>query len=186
MNEKLNRELQSLDKGLSALLKEMKVYSDDQLNRSHGEGKWSAIQIMHHLMMSERYSLKYVQKKLSFNPELKKAGFKSTMRRLLVTSYLGSPLKIKAPEAISGENLPDFVSFWDSAKSWKSQREELRAYLEQLPNHLLDKEIYKHPFAGRLSILGMLRFFNAHFKRHHKQVRRVLKQMVPVGGNVKV
>jgi hypothetical protein len=44
-----------------------------------------------------------------------------------------------------------------------------------LPDHLYDKEIYKHPFAGRLSLMGMVDFFEHHFRRHREQMRRALK-----------
>ncbi|MEO1515220.1 MAG: DinB family protein [Bacteroidota bacterium] len=186
MNEKHNNFLDQLDKDFAFLLEELKVYSDDQLNRKPSPEQWSVIQVMHHLMLSESLSLKYINKKLSFNPTLKKAGIKARMRLLLLKGYMASPFKAKAPGVISGEQLPEFATFWDTAKRWKQQRQELRQFLSELPKDILNKEVYKHPFAGRMSIDGMLGFFQAHFNRHHKQIQRVLKPMIPVGGNVKV
>ena len=126
-------------------------------------------------MMSENYSLQYVKKKLSFNPELKNAGVKAAIRELALNTYLSSPFKWKAPEAISGDNLPDHETFWKTVQTWKNQRIELREFLETLPDELLKKEIYKHPFTGRISISGMLQFFNQHFNRHNKQIQKIIK-----------
>lgn len=175
INPKLDIQLKDLDKKLNNLLKELKAYSEDQLNRKPKEDAWSVIQVMHHVMMSENGSLKYVKKKLSFNPELKKAGFKSGFREMVLNTYLGSPIKWKAPEAISGDNLPSHETFWKTAQQWKNQRIELREFLEKLDEDLLKKEVYKHPFVGRISINGMLRFFNRHFDRHNKQIKRITK-----------
>ncbi len=175
INPKLEAQLNILDKKLNDLLREVKVYSEDQLNRKPKEDAWSVIQTMHHLMMSENGSLKYVKKKLSFNPELKNAGAKATLREMGLNTYLNSPFKWKAPEGISGDNLPKHETFWKTAQKWKSQRLELREYLETFPDELLKKEIYKHPFVGRITIPGMLRFFDRHFNRHHKQIRKIIK-----------
>ena len=175
INPKLDIQIKSLDKKLNLLLKELKFYNEDQLNRKPKEGSWSVIQVMHHLMMSENGSLKYVKKKLSFNPELGKAGIKASLREMVLNTYLGSPFKWKAPEAISGDNLPQHETFWKTAQQWKNQRIELREFLETLPDELLNKEVYKHPFVGRISIPSMLRFFDRHFNRHNKQIQRIIK-----------
>ena len=176
MNPKLDIQLKELDGKLIRLLTEIEVYSEDQLNRKPNENSWSVIQVMHHLMMSENYSLKYVKKKLSFNPELKNAGVKAACRELVLTTYLSSPFKANAPEAINGDNLPNHETFWKTAQQWKTQRIELREFLETLPDELLKKEIYKHPFTGRISISGMLRFFDGHFNRHNKQIQKITKR----------
>ena len=63
-----------LDKDLHELLKELGKYSDDDLNYSPGDGKWSVLQIMNHLKLSEQLAHRYIVKKLSFSPELKKSG----------------------------------------------------------------------------------------------------------------
>jgi len=175
INPKLDIQLKALDKKLKTLLTEVKVYSEDQLNRQPKENSWSVIQVMHHLMMSENGSLKYVKKKLSFKPELKKAGVKAAFREFGLNTYLKSPFKWKAPEAISGDNLPANETFWKTAQDWKNQRIELREFLETLPEEMLKKEVYKHPFVGRISIPGMLRFFHQHFDRHNKQIQKIIK-----------
>ena len=76
---------------------------------------------------------------------------------------------------ISGENLPDYVTFWDTAKKWKQQRLDMKNFLSQLPEDIYKKEVYKHPFAGRLTLNGMLKFFDSHFDRHHRQINRIIK-----------
>lgn len=175
IDPRLEKQIKRLDDKLIQLLKTLKVYSEDQLNRKPAEDKWSVIQIMHHLMLSEAGSMNYVKKKISFNPELKDAGVKAALRELALGTYLGSPLKRKAPDFISGDKLPAHASFWKTAQDWKNQRSELQEFLHKLPPDLLKKEVYKHPFVGRITIYGMLRFFEQHFDRHQKQIQRIIR-----------
>jgi len=170
------QKLDQLDIELRNLLRELEAYSEAKLNEQPDEDSWSVFQVMYHLILSEHYSHQYVQKKLSFNPELKKAGFVSELRRMVLNMYLAAPLKFNAPTAVR-DNLPEHATFWEIAKKWKDQRVLLRDYLQQLPEDFYDKEIYKHPFAGRLSLDGMLAFFQRHFQRHRKQIFRTLRKV---------
>lgn len=176
LNPKVDKKLQKLDANLTLLLEVLKDYSEETLNKKPAEDKWSVMQVMHHLMLAEGYGQSYVQKKLSFNPELKKAGFVAAWRRLLMNTYIKFPIKINAPAPVSGENLPAYSSFWETAKKWKQQRQELRELLETFPPSHFEKEIYKHPFAGRLTLFGLLDFYDGHFARHRKQINKILKK----------
>ncbi len=174
MDSQLRRQLNALNAELGSLLKELKKYPEADLNRVPKPGAWTVLQVMQHLMLAEQGAHRYVAKKLSFNPELKNKSVGSRFRVLILNSYLRSPLKRKAPDAIGDEVLPLESSFWEVAKRWTNQREELAEYLEQLPTDFAHKEIYKHPFVGRLTLTQMLSFFQAHFNRHRKQIRKAL------------
>lgn len=173
---KVAKKLQRLDDDLTLLLEVLKDYSEKTLNKKPAEGQWSVMQIMNHLILVEGYGQKYIEKKLSFNPELKKAGFPVMMRTLLMKTYLKFPFKVKAPEAVSGDNLPEYSSFWETAKKWKQQREGLRTMLENMPLEHFDKELYKHPLAGKLTLIGLLEFNEGHFARHKKQINKILRK----------
>jgi hypothetical protein len=51
----------------------------------------------------------------------------------------------------------------------------MAAFLDNLPAEYADKEVYRHPFAGRMSLAGMLSFFEAHFINHRRQLYRALR-----------
>lgn len=172
---KLEKRLDQLDKKLNLLFEELKDYSEAQLNRKPRSDKWSVIQVMHHLLLAETKSSNYLQKKLSFNPELKNAGFQSWCRKQGLKFFLWAPFKWKAPTGIAEENLPDNAGFWDTVKQWKEQRIKLREYLDTLPADIFKKEVYKHPRAGRMDIGGMLGSFDWHFNRHRKQIKKIVK-----------
>lgn len=166
--------LEPLEQERRELFDLLQVRSDEELNQVPGPGKWSVIQVMHHLIISEELSLRYVKKKLSYNPALKKAGFSEGFRRMLLKIYLGLPFKFKAPKGVNDEALPAQVPFSATAQRWEAIRFELAKFLEGLDSGLIDKELYKHPAAGKMTLSGMLDFYLAHFRRHREQIIRAL------------
>lgn len=128
-------------------------------------------------MKAEAGSIAYIKKKLSFEPSLEAAGVKSSLNSIMLNLALSSPFKVKAPAQISGDNLLTDLTFWDVAKQWKLQRKELVTYLESLPADLYEKDVYKHPMTGKMTLASMLSFFNTHVDRHTKQIKKTLKQI---------
>ncbi|MCB0662129.1 MAG: DinB family protein [Saprospiraceae bacterium] len=169
--------LDRIDQKKLDLFNYMKEFKESDLNATPRQGGWSAFQICHHLMLSEFQSLAYVKKKLSYNPKLKPANMATKMRQKLLTTYLSTPMKFKAPESVGTQALP-YESNWESVEiEWANVRKELRAFLSVLPEEMFEKEVYKHPFAGRLSLEGMLVFFEGHFDRHVKQIKKTLRRV---------
>jgi len=171
----MQTQLNNLDDKLNKLFADLESYSDEQLCKKTAPDSWSAIQVLHHLIMSEKYSRMYCEKKLSFNPKLKKAGLGTSLRTKFVNFYLNSPFKAPAPKMISGPNLPEKDTLANVREIWLSERANLAKFIQDLPQEYTDKEIYKHPLGGRLTIDGMMQFFDAHFKNHEKQIYRALK-----------
>ena len=170
----LTNQLNSLDNLVTDLLFSLKPYTEEKLNAKPTESAWSTLQICHHLMLAEQGSLNYLKKKLSFNPKLKDVSLGTRMRQKLMTTYISTPIKFKAPTAVGDEVLPDSSTLEQVTMNWKSIRADMRSFLFKLPDEIFEKEVYKHPFAGKLSIEGMLLFFEGHLKRHEKQIRKTL------------
>lgn len=160
---------------VTTILAEMKQHSETVLNRRPTDGGWSAIQTMYHLILSEELSLAYVRKKLSFDPPFDTVSLGARWRSFLLWLSLSLPFKFKAPAAISKEALPDHATLADTSDRWLKIRADWAEFFEKIPDTLLDKEVYKHPRAGKISWGGMLWFFETHCKRHHKQIIRVLQ-----------
>ncbi|MFN7117073.1 MAG: DinB family protein [Saprospiraceae bacterium] len=175
MNQKISAQLQQIDTKLNKLLSDLQQYSDEKLNHKPTPESWSVVQVLQHLMLVENASAKYVQKKLSYNPKLSKVNLGTAWRMLILKSYNWLPIKLKAPSYVNENNFAEQAVLADVAAKWQEQRRQLRDYLATLPDTIYDKEVYKHPLAGRLSLNGMLQFYEGHFDRHYKQIQRLLK-----------
>ncbi|MEQ8703575.1 MAG: DinB family protein [Phaeodactylibacter sp.] len=170
-------QLDQLDQELSRLFRQLERYDNAPLNQQPTDGGWTVLQVLHHLILAEEASVGYIQKKLSFNPVLEKAGFRAAWRLFVVDFYFRMPLKFKAPKGVDREALPEHADFESTKAQWESQRRALRKYLSHLPDAQFDRELYKHPFAGKMSLRQMLQFFGMHIKRHQSQINRVLKEV---------
>ncbi|HMO41160.1 MAG TPA: DinB family protein [Saprospiraceae bacterium] len=177
MQQKISYQLDRMDNKLQQLLEALRPYSDETLNQRPAAGQWSVLQVMHHLLLTETLSLRYVQKKLSFQPKLKPVNIVTTLRGAALRFYNLLPIKLKAPNNVGDPSLPEQSSLGEVARDWQGLRNDLRDYLQTLPEDIFRKEVYRHPLSGRQSLGGMIDFFDGHFDRHHKQIRRILRNL---------
>ncbi|HRJ17233.1 MAG TPA: DinB family protein [Saprospiraceae bacterium] len=175
MHPSLSRRLRAVNDMIEAMYEQLKAHSDEHLNRRPGPQQWSVLQVMHHLIQAETLSERYVRKKLSFNPELKPAGIAGAFRLFLVRINFVLPFKYKAPKGVGDDVLPETSTLEETIQQWRKQRESLSELLENLPEGYHAKALYKHPLAGKLSLVQMLHFFEIHIQRHQGQIERTLK-----------
>jgi hypothetical protein len=162
------------DQMVETLLAALARHSDEALNQIPAGGGWSAIQTAHHLLLAEQGALQYVRKKLSAPATFERVGLGARWRSGLLWLAMVSPLKFSAPTNVSGEKLPAWATLADTQAEWRRIRAEWADFFATLPDGLADKAVFKHPRAGRIGWLQMLAFFDAHFNRHLKQIRRAL------------
>jgi hypothetical protein len=175
MKNDLLRRNERYNQLINNLFAEMEPHSHEALNRRPADGGWSAIQTMHHLILSEEASMAYIKKKLGFNPEFEKAGIGARLRSLLLWLSLRSPFKFKAPTVVGDAKLPDQASLADTRERWQKIRAEWGIFLAQMDDNLVDKAVYKHARAGKLSWQQMMAFYETHFERHLQQIRNALR-----------
>ena len=159
---------------VDALLNELALLGDERLNRRPADGGWSAMQTLYHLILVDENSLAYLHKKLSFNPQMEKAGLGAWARGIMLHAFLRAPFKFKAPKSAGNENIPETGNFAEILARWQKIRLEWMNFFQGMPVEILDKAVYKHPRAGRLGWLQMIYFFGSHFERHRRQIRRAI------------
>ncbi len=176
MHKKYTSAFEHLERSKEALLQQLSSYTPAELSSSQN-GKWSPLQHTYHLFLAEEVSLKYVIKKLSFNPQLKKAGISHQLKIWALNFIEITPFKFKAPAVISEQAFPENLTLEMVRTRWAYERINLKDFLTNLDQNLHDKEIYKQPSVGRLTIKGMLHFFQFHHDRHKKHIDRELVQV---------
>jgi len=174
MKLKIQKQLDAVDNQLQQLVQRLSKHSEEDLNRKPSETEWSIMQVMVHLQLAEFYTMESMKKKLSNGNVPKKNSLKGKLITGLYPVIFNMPVKITAPEAISGEALPIKSSFWDVTKQWKKQRADLRSFMTGLNEEQLKGEVFKHPIFGRSDAYGLLKFYLLHTKRHEKQINRLL------------
>lgn len=140
-------------------------------SRSPKNGGWSVAQVCLHLSGAEAQGLAYMRKKLSGGP-VDKATFGTWYRATLLRMALWLPIKFKAPGILKEPDAS--ISFADAMAQWAAIRANLRQFLSEFPLEFVNAEVFKHPVAGKITIMQTIRFMHEHQNHHMKQVRRIV------------
>ena len=177
MKHSLLSKMDVLDQDLNRLLETLREYTDEELNRSPGPGRWSALQVLQHLMLVENLSLKSVERRLGRRQadEINGTNLLTGGRRIVLGWILSLPFGWKAPEVVAGESFSDQTTFWAVAREYRQIRISLRELVRTVPEEFYHKQLYKHPIVGKMGLSGMLHFFDRHFTRHRRQILRALR-----------
>ncbi len=170
----------SIENRLSLLKKETDEIFDDLASINEGlltkNGKgWSIIQVLKHLNMAESLSLSYMKKKMQAGERMKKINWVNNARMWVTCGFLESGLRWKAPSYIA--NPKGDYSLSEVKSEWELTRTKIQDYINDYPDEWLDRAVYKHPMAGRLSLLQAIDSFIYHQRHHVHQINRIKKEL---------
>jgi hypothetical protein len=166
----LARRLERLERSRQRALALVSGLDSAALNRAPAAGKWSALQVLHHVVTAEALTLRYIRKKMQAGDALPRASFGSRLRLLAVEAVLASPLRVRAPDVVA--EVPPHLDADELRGRWESVRGDLRALVEEFPPELLDRLVFRHPMGGRLTLAHALGTLEAHLDHHLPQVAR--------------
>lgn len=133
---------------------------------------WSMLQVAHHACLVEssvvRFLNKYPPIPVSWFKRLKIWG-RSTALKL----SLWLPIKFKAPRVAAAAVEEQSIPMEQLLPLWNSSNEQLRQYLAAFDQRHLHYAVFKHPFAGALTITQTLDFMAEHLHHHLPQLNRL-------------
>jgi len=169
----VEKEVASLEKYHQELLDEIDTLTEEQLIFKPDANSWSIIEVLEHMYLTEKGTFLYIKKQTKRADELKKAGLKSKFNSFVLNRALASTHKYKVPVK---QALPTAeLNLEELKEKWDSLRELGKKALDMIDVNLANKLIFKHPVAGMLNIIQTLRFLEAHFNHHLKQIARIKK-----------
>ncbi len=171
MNPKLEIKYLRLEQTRNRLLDELESIDDALLNTSITQGKWSVNQIIAHLITVEELTIGYIRNKISKGNELPQTSLSNTLKSMLLKIVLKSGVKIKGPDAVT--SVPATSQIKALRQRWDTTRFQLEDLLTEIPPHLLEKCLFKHPYVGPLSIVQTLNFLQDHYDHHLRQINRL-------------
>ena len=173
--QKIQSYFESLEKKRYELFEELEKINNQKLNLKPNPDKWSIIQVMHHLIKSEQLSVIYIKRKISNKSLLENSNIKSKINAFALKWGLNLPLKFKAPTNVS--DVPDLDTFENVKLKWDKVRNSFSSIINDTSTEVLTKNIFRHPIAGRMNMIGTIEFFDSHFKHHHKQIKALLNKL---------
>ncbi|MCA6078568.1 DinB family protein [Fulvivirga sedimenti] len=172
MVPELQKKLNQLNDSLQNLLTDMDKTESSILIQKHSPEKWSPVQILYHVKLSEQLSIGYLSRKIQVIDTLPKTSFRQTYRSWLLTLALRSPLKFKAPSVVS--EIPDIPDYNILKLEYNDLRTELEKVMSGIQPDQVNRSIMKHPRSGPINILQTMDFFQSHFQHHERQIRNLI------------
>ena len=169
---RVNLQFEKLEASRQQLIRRLATLDDSVLHYRPQNLKWSIVQIIFHLNHSENSSVKYITKKSQGGTSVPKSNLITSVRSSLLSTAL-QYLKWKKPAVLPDP--PENLDTNEMMKSWDETRVHLKQLLEQLPEDMLDREIFRHPVAGRMNMHHALTFMQEHFDHHLKQIEERIK-----------
>ncbi len=175
MPDRTRRRFDRCDQLLEEMFRKLDQLPEEKLHERPAPDKWSVMETLQHLYVSESLSLRYLHKKLGNNAPLGPATWLTRLRTFLLNRvYLRLPIPYRAPAVVAEDQFDPELDYPSLKERWRAVRREMRQFLDQLPEETFDKEAFRHAVAGRMTLDGMLDFFHTHMQRHAGQIERTL------------
>jgi uncharacterized damage-inducible protein DinB len=164
---RLDSILGSLAKTQTGLLRAADAVPPESWKTRPAEGRWSAAELVAHLMMVERGVLEKADRVSQKSPKRV-----SMLRRIHLPMALVAVrvIRRKSPIPVDPEMLRDKEIM---LAELRTVRERSLAFLEETRGRDLGEYCWKHPALGTLNTYEWMQFIAAHEVRHTKQMREI-------------
>jgi uncharacterized damage-inducible protein DinB len=150
----------------------------DQWRTPPGEGRWSAGELVGHLITVERAIVRNVDKVLHKPPR----GLPFYKRFHIPMAVVELRLiRRKSPIPIDGQTLQEKEAM---LAELREVRERTLAFIEETRGRDLNPYSMPHAFLGTLNVYGWLQLIASHQVRHTKQMREIAASLPKVVANL--
>ncbi|MFZ6052189.1 DinB family protein [Halocola ammonii] len=172
MNKDIENQLDALEKSKNEMLSILSQWSEEELNQKPDDKSWSALQVVEHVMGSEKGTLGYMKKKTQASPEdLPEATEENRLASIQLNEVLKSTKRYEKPDVMPEPE--GKFSFDQYTEEWNKLNLAYRDFFENLDNAYLDRQVFRHPFSGMLSARQTIDFLINHIAHHIHQLNRI-------------
>lgn len=166
----MERVLKRLDSIHQELLRTVASLEPSVYSRRPSEGEWSVAENVQHLCLVERRVTHELESALAREPRRVKF-----LRRFMPTSIVSLRfLRVKAPKAMNPLDAPALDI---ALQTYDQARNSLKELCAEHSAERFRNVVFKHPFLGEIDGVATVSFVGYHEKRHHKQIREVLRKL---------
>jgi uncharacterized damage-inducible protein DinB len=165
--QKLDSILNCLAKAQTGLLLAADAVPAEDWKTSPGEGRWSAAELVAHLMMVERAVIGKADRVAQKPPKPVSWLKKIHIPMALVESRW---IRRKAPAPVEPQMLHGKE---EMLAELRTVRERSLAFLEETKSRNMGEYYWPHPALGTLNVYEWLQFIASHEVRHTKQMREI-------------
>jgi uncharacterized damage-inducible protein DinB len=160
-----------LAKAQSEFLRAADTVSPANWKTRPGEGRWSAAELVAHLVSVEKAVVEKADR-VSQKPPRHIPLYKRF--RLPIRLAESRLIRLKSPVPV----LPEFLRGKEEMLAeLREARERSLAFLEETQHRELGVYLWRHPALGMLNTYGWMEFLAAHENRHTKQMREIVRDL---------
>ena len=162
-------QLEVYDQNRNALLDDLERLNADQLRRKPGPDNWSLLEIVQHMVLSEREVLQDLPESKELTD--RKRGLRARLSYAVVLAVLrwNIPAPVPSDGMVPDGNTPlsELRHQWEKNLSW------LRDYLDTLRPEDLQRAVFRHPIAGPMTVAQTIDMAKLHFDVHSRQISKL-------------
>lgn len=174
---RIHQQFERLEQEKETLLQWISSLRPEAYAQQPASDAWSVAQIASHLYLSEQLSLAYLRKKLSFPDTVPPYRVTSWTGIALIKLTFWSSWRVKAPATIDMWKHQPILDAAELSSKWNDLRHEIITFLDLHASQFRSHLVFRHPFAGRLTMRQMLIFMTDHLVHHRKQAERTIKRI---------
>lgn len=168
----IQTELQALLDQRQSFLLELQSWPEASLKTQPDLGGWCALEVVDHILNSEKGTLGYVLKKTSSGFEgLQDGTPENDAASAQLNAALESDSKWGAPAVLPPPDpnldLPGLGAQWSGVHA------KMEQWIAAFPQEFENKLVFRHPLAGRLTLAQTLGFLQRHIAHHRFQLERI-------------
>ena len=149
----------------SELLKDLKSYSEGQLQFQPAPNRWSMLMALQHIVLGEQ-GIRLSEAELRSNPVCRQ--LEPGKMFSVAMDVLNKDIPVEVPETFSE---PDgSKSFDELIALWDLERKAMYNLLEEVTEKTVDDVMFSHPATGPLDPVRTLQLAVAHFNTHRRQI----------------
>ncbi len=163
-----------LEKRKAAFLLDLKTWTSPQLAFHPPRGGWSALEVLDHVVKTERGITEEMEKNL---PDARRVSALDAVRSRLLIALMNSRLRVKVPIEVSARVWPERVADLNiMLSSWADSQRRVRTWIDGLGDDQTSFAVFRHPASGWMRPLEAIGFMGAHARHHAFQLRRISRQ----------
>ncbi|MGB2672552.1 MAG: DinB family protein [Candidatus Acidiferrum sp.] len=168
---RLDSLIANLAKAQSGFLCAVDAIPMERWKTKPSEGRWSAAELVAHLIMVERAVIGKADRLAQKTP--KRVSFLKRIHLPMVLAEVRL-IRLKSPIAVDAGMLRDKEAM---LAELREVRERSVAFLEETKGRDLSEYCWAHPALGTLNTYGWIRLIAAHEIRHTKQIREISRSL---------
>ncbi len=176
VNNKLMSSFARLEGQRARMLHELDQWSYERLSLRPKTGAWSALEVVDHLVRTERLVRSTALETL---PERIEVSTAERWKLYLLVCMFRLPVRVRVPTAVHMILPGALRPLRDLKVEWGVERQRLQELLRSPLAATADRAAIRHPAVGWINLHGALLFVSVHLKHHTFQMQRLKTSLPP-------